>query len=367
MTRTATPFSAAVATAVPAEPRPPLASAPGPATPETEHLRQLDGLRFFSFLTVFGFHLTPGFPCGGMGVSVFFCLSGFLITQILLRLQAVSGPLSHFYARRALRIFPLYYLALTGLLLLGELKHPVADFLYLQNFLLFRKGAGWDATHSHFWTLCVEEQYYLVFPLVLRALRGSPPRRSLSLFLLAVFSLFFCQLAIESRYPFGLKLGLPTHAGQYLLFGSLAGYCQITFPELRTKGRVALALALGLWVIPHLIPRDVPIPYAARVPFANLWAGCVLSLIVFGVANLRAGWLRAFLSLPPLVYLGKISYGLYVYHLPTLHYVSALAVLGSGSLWLRGTISLAVTIAVASVSWFGFEQPILRAKRYFPY
>ena len=125
------------------------------------HRAQLDSVRFLAFLGVFVYHFDDRtFAYGSLGVQLFFVLSGFLITRLLLLNE--SGDLRHdlgvFYARRTLRIFPLYYLVLLVLLLAGRLPHPWYHFLYLHNVWMFLEPHQTPGPTGHFWSLSVEEQ-----------------------------------------------------------------------------------------------------------------------------------------------------------------------------------------------------------------
>src|SRR5512138_1198839 len=156
---------------------------------EASHNRSLDGLRFFAFLLVFFFHALQWSPWGNwpiirfgyLGVPIFFVLSGFLIGGILLDLKDKHSPgfglgakLKTFYIRRSLRIFPVYYLfigILTLLMVMSGRLDPVArdsifwHLAYLTNFRSFFAGMS-HITQGHFWSLAVEEHFYLLAPLV---------------------------------------------------------------------------------------------------------------------------------------------------------------------------------------------------------
>ncbi|MGL4555431.1 MAG: acyltransferase family protein, partial [Gemmataceae bacterium] len=137
--------------------------------PADAHRPQLDTLRLLAFLAVFAYHLDDRrYAYGWMGVPLFFALSGFLITRLLLLHESgsVGRDLGVFYARRTLRIFPLYYATLAALLALGMLPRPGWYFAYLMNVDLFVTNV-WPGRTVHFWSLCVEEQFYLLYPAVL--------------------------------------------------------------------------------------------------------------------------------------------------------------------------------------------------------
>ena len=148
------------------------------------YLAQLDGIRFLAIIPVLMFHLPlPGFSLGWSGVQLFFVLSGFLISGILLDSREDPHYFRNFYARRALRIFPIYYLGL-GVLVVGGLAtgQAVSDapwyLFYLQNHLLGQTNFSPDfpLLFNHTWSLAIEEQFYFLWPLAVRLL----PRRALT-------------------------------------------------------------------------------------------------------------------------------------------------------------------------------------------
>jgi Acyltransferase family len=155
-------------------------------TPSLEHRPTLDGLRFLAFLGVFLFHIDEGvFPLGALGVKVFFALSGFLICRILILREgpSIHKNLRSFYWRRTLRIFPLYYAVLLGFRLFGGgLEGSRWQYGYAINFYVWRNGR-WPVQLGHFWSLAVEEQFYVVFPLILYC---SPRRHRAALILMLI-------------------------------------------------------------------------------------------------------------------------------------------------------------------------------------
>src|SRR5208282_3024374 len=177
-------------------------SVPAPTAIVGRKLQSLDGLRATAIILVFFCHTKHLIPLvnpftfylswyagqGWMGVDLFFVLSGFLITGILLDTQQASNYFAGFYARRVLRIFPLYYLVLTTVIILGNLIHsprvtatlPLPEdrwlyFCYMTNWLGLWKG-HWGTNYvnylAHFWSLAVEEQFYLVWPLIVWLVRS---------------------------------------------------------------------------------------------------------------------------------------------------------------------------------------------------
>ena len=382
---------------------------PRHAPAEPHHQPELDGIRGIAILAVMLSHaaglmgvrpyhrphtiwaslaghlLIPGWG----GVDLFFTLSGFLITGILLRARTRTTYFSAFYARRILRIFPIYYLFLSltllaahlwpsfGLLLPQTGKQRLSYFLYLQNWPCFWMGwTGMTSLWGVFWSLAVEEQFYLVWPTVIRFLRTN-------------VILICCLL--------GVTLGTPLR--YWILFhmtGMNVGVLQ--FPTTRLDG---LFLGAALALYRESKGRPVPLAWA----WGFFWAGALLFLQIFvfhfpelfsigthiatyGVtafALMSGGliaasqhpvsWLRRILTFSGLRLAGRYSYGMYVYHLLVYAAFTWLAkqlspstggelILPLALLWMAAAI--ATTTGLAILSYRYFEEPLLRLKRFFP-
>jgi len=340
-------------------------NSPRPAT----YLPQLDGLRAVAVACVLAFHFVPGVdryaPLGTIGVRLFFVLSGFLITGILLswRGQPLGEALTTFYARRALRIFPLFYFALAAaaVLNIGPVRQTFAwHATYLSNFYFYQRG-DWHGSVSHLWSLAVEEQFYLAWPLLIL----SAPARWLRPAITAMIA-----IAPLSRllFPHPMDSVLLTSCLDSLGLGAL--------------------LALGASTpAPH---KEVPyggVPYKAFAGVGGGLVGTTLGLRYFGIGgqlqtvgldfgvSLLSAWVVAraaggfagaagrFLSWPPAMAIGKISYGLYVYHgfTPYLlgRYVPGFVAM---PVPLRVAMLAAATLLMAMASWRWLERPLLNQK-----
>jgi peptidoglycan/LPS O-acetylase OafA/YrhL len=349
-----------------------------------QHFMQLDGVRAFAALAVIVFHegrfvSMPFFGnLGNNGVALFFVLSGFLITGILVRVRdgaerlnsGVGGVLRAFYARRFLRIFPLYYLVLFLLLVLGvrDIRDTIPwHALYLSNILSAR--AGQYAFPSHFWTLSVEEQFYLAWaPIVLFL-----PRRWLK-------GAVIMMIAIGPLSRIGVYLitarkvaavALPTSCLDLLGIGCLLAllwHDGSNSDALRLRlGRIALAVGTLLLVLEtalELADRGMKL----RVMLFTLPVALISFWIVDRSTRGFAGLPGRLLGSAPLVYLGTISYGLYVYHIfvPLAARALGLPFPEERGVW-RVLAVFVVTVAVASLSWHLYEKPINMLKRRFPY
>ncbi len=319
---------------------------------------ELDGLRALSMLAVVAYHAQihgAGLAGGFIGVDVFFVLSGALITQLLLSEEARSGTVSlpRFYVRRIRRLYPamLAMIVATTLAaivlypreLLGETVHD-AGFcaLYLGDLLALEKRVRF---FGHAWTLTVEEVFYLVWPLAFLAL-GRAGKRARILFLALVVAacearridLWFDDTATPQR----IWVGLDTRAG-LLALGCLLAFAVRGGAVARAKPwlmRLAPLAAIALLTIAVCADRRTELYVTWGYPATALLATVV-------VARLFAAPSRA-LAAPPLVWLGKLSYSLYLWHVPALTFGEHLG-------WPLPLI-LAITLAVSCASYYGLES-----------
>ena len=346
-------------------------------TKSQQHNTALDGLRFFAFLFVFLFHANL-MPTGHSGVWIFFVLSGFLIGRILLRQKGMNAPLRErlriFYIRRSLRIFPLYYLVLSAFVLwqlfdrTAFLPHELLwEACYLTN--IWRYLTTQIDISAHLWTLAIEEQFYILAPIIVLLLPLPRLARAYALYmglLLIVFLGLLLQLRsgifqyhldryyLLSFYEFGY-LGLGVRVGMLE-----QGFRTRWFNErsLALAGQACLAVVL-LCSLPGVAGRVLPYNcgwFEASVSIASGW-------IILGLWQERFPRLAAALAWPPFVYLGRISYGLYMYHaivmvlLPRWFHHNHILV----------PVEFCLTLAIAALSWRWFENPINNLKERFKY
>lgn len=360
----------------------------------------LDGLRAIAFLAVFAFH-THYLEFGWLGVQLFFVLSGFLITDILLRMkEQFQGRefFSKFYGRRFLRIFPLYYfylLLVTSLvLLLPALKiNPLSSELgerfwkqigyavfYVYDF--FHASAAFEGTRffTHLWSLSVEEQFYILWPLLIFL---TPRQQFKRLCLTAIGLGPILRLIITLIYRhhlFPFLLDDPQLAVNVLPFSQVDAFAmgayisrfEIPRPRPQLLAMLFIVPALGL-TADYLASGEIRLAtlgYALPLAgtFKEVWGYSLLSylfaLMIYCVA--KAGLFQRALESGILRYLGKISYGLYVYHYGTIAMVSALSRKYDLNYPTRSPqvffLSLAGTILIASLSFYLLEKPIINLK-----
>ena len=335
------------------------------------YIRGFDGLRALAALAVIGFHLhLRGMSLGWVGVQFFFVLSGFLITCILLSTKDQPGYFRNFYARRSIRIFPIYYLtfmAVIGIALasgwtLRDLRDWPFYALYLQNWLLAetRFDPEFPIHLAHTWSLASEEQFYLLWPAVVYVTR--PRMLAVTCVALIILAPVSRVIGIAEGNPFAVLYPLPAVV-DCLAWGAL------TALALRSGKRL---MGIALYVLPLLTIAVATIVF--HIGIANFWtqqgfalsiSGGVVLLSLLGplgaalliIVYFDTAWISRALEWLPLRYLGRISYGLYLYHWPILLVVRHL-------LRLTRTqeigVVVIVTILVAMASFELIERPLLR-------
>lgn len=330
------------------------------STPSRIYYPELDGVRAIATALVMIFHMAQqGIPIPGpvmlgqTGVDLFFVLSGFLITTILLK----SPPhdwheVRTFYIRRTLRIFPLYY----GFLIAAALLHsPVSTpfWFYLQNlYLSFRLPIQGP---DHFWSLAVEEQFYLVWPFVVLFL----PRRFLLVALwLMILGAPLCRIVLidihASPFYFTLSRIDGLAAGALLAVLLARG----TLFSLR-KGLVALTIAMTIIVaIEGALAHHAGTAWIQVTKFSCITAlyAAVLGLLLTSAPSVATRWLRS----APLRFVGRISYGLYVFH-PVV-YAFVFPRIAHQPALIRAAAGTGATFALALLSWYGFERYFIGLK-----
>lgn len=340
------------------------------------YMPQLDGLRALAVASVAYSHWVPakyhlGLPFGSAGVQLFFVLSGFLITNILLGCRKYDDPaftLRSFYARRALRIFPLFY----GVILIAALLNiePVRETLiwhltYMSN-IYFLSIQSWNGPISHFWSLAVEEQFYLFWPAVILFVPKIYLRISL---LILVFIGIASQFLIPLFFPsYDFLYVLPFCNFDALGLGALLAFVHAQ----KFKG---ISVDAFIWALPAFVifmllnNLHILLPLSGQIQ--HLMMIIFFAWVIDNAAKGFNGYLKKLLEFPLLLYLGRISYGIYV-----LHNFAGIPVSFAANILNAPSISMGVlrlimltlfTIVGASISWHFFEAPFTRLKSIFPY
>lgn len=334
------------------------------------YLPQIDTLRAIAVATVMYEHYIQyqyeRFFGRADGVPLFFAISGFLITGILLQYRdrvdrgaaSAGQAFATFYARRTLRIFPAYY-ALLFVLFLSGFASREGNFLWHLTYttnVWITLGGQWDHVVGHFWSLSVEEQFYLAWPWLVLAL----PRRALPIAIGAGIVIAigyrvaaFALAAPDTAYTFTLANLDPLLIGALLALAH-HGREEKSLAAFRKHGAWTLLLLPALMLSPRSM-QDLLAPAFIGVPAAYLIDRCSLGMT--GIA----GWC---FSRPSVLYLGKISYGIYLYHVPVRLYLRDELFDGFGHLapYVRAACWTITSITIASISWFFFERPINRLK-----
>ena len=355
---------------------------------------QIDGLRCFCVLGVLAQHyihpgITKFFYTANVGVDLFFVISGFLITEILIKLKQshkTSSALYVFYSRRILRIFPLYYLywAILAIFFFSQIKDSLTwGLLYVYNF--YAIGHNNIMLAGHLWSLAVEEQFYIVWPLVVMI---TPVKRLLPVIvsLLTLSLVFLLYKFTPDSYDFTYHNTLTCAVS--LLTGGLLAYLKTQNPLVVQNALKKLSwtpviaflgtLALCVLVAKHRLGEGYLI-------FIRLFV-CLAGFYIIGrmaVQPFKGTWGKLFLS-KTARNIGKISYGIYVYHMLVFYLMAPLVNDAFGRLtslsifdnrllsYIKYNPSIfempVYSIAVIGLAWVSyklFELPFLKLKRFF--
>ncbi len=340
----------------------------------------LDGLRCVAILLVFVSHVqmaagVPRFVPGNFGVTLFFFLSGYLITT-LMRLEIErTGTLSIrlFYVRRALRIFPTSYLVLAAAALYGwyagtmDTWYLIGQVFNLTNYQLI--WAGWQAPIAPntdvYWSLAVEEHFYLAFPALFVALSRGRSRGRVAAFLLAA-----CGLILLWRCVLIFSMGAHgdrTYMGTDTRIDSILFGCVLALwgnPALDTTRvsestwkRVLFPLSVFGILLTFLVRERV-----FRETFGYTLQGlCLFAVFITAVRYPSWGVMR-WLNLGPVRWIGLLSYAIYLVH-PSMLALAASTV--GKSVWVLSLTAGALTVAVAALMYYGIERPMGRLRRQF--
>lgn len=351
------------------------------------HYPALDGLRGVAILLVVFLHnfgFMSYFFFGWLGVDLFFVLSGFLITEILLNTVGQKNFLKNFYVRRVLRIFPLFYLVLViCLLILPNItclglnadyytKNQFWLWTYLQNWLYVFKEPYGDKLLLHTWSLAVEEQFYLVWPVLILLFRK--PK-----YLLAVMMAILLVTCISRYVVWTYKVEDLAYSSLYtftridgLCIGSMVALLQKVNPQFLKKNTLIIVLLMaavnfGFYFINHQSGFTLPyLAFAGYTTFAVLFG-----LLVYEAVAGESKIIQALFNNRPLKFFGRISYGLYVYHWPVY-----ILLFDFSRNWIvnrqlcsfraaelsSGIFVTVVAVLVSMISFRYFEKPFLKLK-----
>ncbi len=352
-----------------------------------KYIPSLDGLRALSILIVIMYHILlkgwPGtefsFPLsiifhGSMGVNIFFVISGFLITRLLLQEEAESGTISlkNFYIRRAFRIFPAYYflvLVLLALQLFSVLHLEARSWISTVFYFKYFSGFAYkDWETQHFWSLSVEEHFYLIWPLVFIFFKKFRVHFAVFIVAMVIVMRFNVYYTVLHNTTFTDSLTFFQRADG-LMIGCLGALFEPRISAWIQKSRsillnpLVLILALGFicsdvlpeWNLKHhlhlgflLIPLGIGIKTSV-----GLVANVLIALLMFVSVYKPGAWFN-FLNTKPMRYIGRLSYSLYLWQQVILS--DHLAPIN------KFPLNVIVIFAMANFSYYVIEKPFLRLK-----
>lgn len=328
--------------------------------PPMKRILQLDGVRALAFVLIFCRHAL-NVPLLWAGVDVFFVLSGFLITSILMDGRGKQGAWSHFYERRALRILPPLILMLIAATYLFKLHWGMNAFWYLLFAMNFAeaKGVGQPGL-GILWSLAVEEQFYLFWPFI--ALKFPPAtvmRIAIALIALApilrgIATPFFSDhWAVFYLMPFRMDL---------LAAGAVMAVLWRQGIALRLWRKVGLWMMASGTVLFAAFARLIP-TFEARynttlynVLGYSLICCAAAGLIAFSLGTERGWWMNV-ITAKPVRWIGMVSYSAYLVHAGVIGLVRPF-----GSRGKDAAVEFVLTLAIAALSWFAVERPLLRLR-----
>ncbi|MCC7385391.1 MAG: acyltransferase [Deltaproteobacteria bacterium] len=334
--------------------------------------REIDGLRALAILPVVAYHAGwPPAPGGFVGVDVFFVISGFLITGILLReFEGQSFSFRHFYARRARRILPALFSVLLATIAAGMLwlepyelrllgQSTLAALGFVANFF-FLAQTGYFGPEAdqlpllHTWSLAVEEQFYLLYPLLLWLAFRSLKKRVDAALLLALAAFFALSAWGAGARPDAAFYLTPFRMWELLLGGALASVAIPRVPRIAASAAFLGGIAMIVASISRLDPH-------APASGALSWVPALGAALIIGSGDQVAPRLAVLMTHPLMVWIGRISYSMYLWHWPML--VLARRELAPGGRELSLPILAGYFVAlvgVSSASYALIEQPFRR-------
>ena len=353
-------------------------------TPVTlRHMPVLDGVRAIAILTVMAYHLQwlvpeiGNFTSGGfLGVDIFFVLSGFLITSVLLKEQDRFGSISlkNFFIRRFLRLAPAFWAFLVVLYFCAEYVLP-ADasrvvyggnnflyaFLYLTNWHVAAGAVAGNLNHT--WSLAIEEQFYLLWSVVLCLAFIKKLRRSqiagLTILILSILTFIRIYRAVSGEEIRTLYYSTESRIDG-LLFGCVASmfYCWKLVPDAFFASRGVLYSALALFLI------SLAIFFRFDYTDISLYCGplsvfeCSVAVMILWLVSGPRAILHTLLEAKPMIWIGNISYALYLWHYAVFEFAK-------GTFRWAGLqigFAIAISFVIASASYYLIEKPFLKLK-----
>jgi peptidoglycan/LPS O-acetylase OafA/YrhL len=336
----------------------------------------IDGLRALAVLAVLFYHTAiPGFSGGFVGVDVFFVISGFLITTIILKdLREERFSIARFYERRVRRIFPALFPVIAFSLIIGAYLFDAKAFedlgqsimattLFSSNILFWRESGYFDAPSLqkpllHTWSLAVEEQFYIFFPLLLALIHRYLNGRYLQ-WLVAAFLLSLLASVYGVHHAQSMTFYFVTTRAWELLAGAVLALGVIPVPSSAWRRNLLSMSGLGLIVYSMVFySEETLFPGAGAIP------PVMGAAFIIHSGGQKGGVVGRLLSLRPLVFIGLISYSLYLWHWPLVAFARFLMFRSMTP--YEGIAIVMSSILIATLSWKYIEQPFRGARPLFP-
>lgn len=352
----------------------------------SKYIPALDGLRAFAVIAVVLYHMsTSVLPGGLLGVTLFFVLSGYLITGILIREWSQTGKidLPRFWIHRVRRLFPAIFFMVCSVLvitafvapdLLTKLRNDLfaalfwfTNWWYIFQDLSYFEAMGAPSPVTHFWSLAIEEQFYVVWPpLLLLLFHNKVKKESIQKIILAlavVSVVLMALLFVPGGDPSRVYYGTDTRAFSLLIGAFLAfvlpahrvrghGRKGLNPQQRKVVGVAGIACCAGIVVMMALVDGYAPFMYYGGILIVSLLTGG----LVIALVDPRNAISRVF-SVRPLVYIGKISYGIYIWHYPILLLMTDFNTTAETPVWWY-LVEAAVILGVSAFSYHFVEQPI---------
>ena len=356
------------------------------ARAKSRYVPALDGLRALAVLAVIAYHMKMNWAPGGLlGVTMFFVLSGYLITGLLLTefdsTQTISLP--NFWLRRVRRIIPAVVFAVLGTAflctifdhaLLTKMRPDVAPTLFFFNnwWQIFHNVSYFEALGepsplTHYWSLAIEEQFYLIWPVaLLLCLKAGVKRSTIQkgvIVLIVLSALAMALMFSPTTDPSRVYYGTDTRAFSLLIGALLAfiwPYQRLTEKSgarMSSMGRIVFDVIgavglVGLIIMIAVTNGFAPFIYRGGLVLCSLLTAVVIAIIVHPVSLVGK-----LFSLPPFVWIGKLSYSMYLWHYPIILLMTPNNLVGEAPWWLR-LLQLVVVIGVSAFSYYLVENPI---------
>lgn len=359
---------------------------------KNNYIKQLDGLRAIAVILVIIHHWFPSnnpahiYTSLFNGVDIFFVLSGFLITRILInnkieaedRITTKYNLIKNFFIRRSLRIFPIYYLTITLIFVFSDStgtdirnSYPYF-FTYTANLYFFNRGV-WDGMLSHLWSLSVEEQFYLVWPWLILFIKRKYILATILTFISLglvshIYLSFFSQTLLPDIFTLSCFDGLGLGALMAWIIVRKRSLLEKYYPLLL----ILALICFGLQVERVLGGGLIILPSRTLTSICTIWL--ISWIILFG--DTKKSFINSILNQKYLVFIGKISYGIYLYHLIIPYYTwQILTPINSHfptyifqyNSYLLIAENFIILLLISYISWNVIEFPILKLKKYFEY